>query len=78
MATITNREELPDLAKPTADLIKKLGFDWAFDFEHPTPDPAKRVQIREENQYIPVRWSAGWPQMVRGDKFPPVESHRRL
>ena len=53
MASIKARQQLPDLAKPTADLIEKFGFQWELDFEYPTPDPAKRVQIREEKHYVP-------------------------
>jgi hypothetical protein len=73
MASIKTRQQLPDLAKPTADLIEKLGFSWELDFEYPTPDPAKRVQIREEKHYIPrdmvMRIAAA---MARGDKLPPI------
>jgi hypothetical protein len=73
MASIKTRQQLPDVAKPTADLIEKLGFSWELDFEYPTPDPAKRVQIREEKHYIPremvMRIAAA---MARGDKLPPV------
>lgn len=73
MANIKNRQQLPDVAKPTADLIEKLGFQWELDFEYPTPDPARRVQIREEGHYIPremvMRIAAA---QFRGDKLPPV------
>lgn len=73
MASIKTRQQLPDLAKPTADLIEKLGFSWELDFEYPTPDPARRVQIREEKHYIPrdmvMRIAAG---ISRGDKLPPI------
>jgi len=73
MANIKVRQQLPDAAKQTADLIETLGFQWEFDFEYSTPDPARRIQIREENHYIPK-------QMVtqiaaaqeRGDKMPPI------
>ena len=53
MASIKTRQQLPDLAKPAADLIERFGFTWEFDFEYPTPDPGRRVQIREEKHYIP-------------------------
>jgi hypothetical protein len=73
MANIKARQELSDLAKPTADLIEKFGFTWEFDFEYPTPDPAKRVQIREEKHYVPremvMRIAAA---MTRREKFPPI------
>src|ERR1700689_4493413 len=73
MASIKTRQQLPDLAKPTADLIEKLGFTWELDFEYPTPDAARRVQIREEAHYVPremvMRIAAA---MARGDKLPPI------
>jgi hypothetical protein len=73
MASIKARQQLPDLAKPTADLVERLGFQWELDFEYSTPDPAKRVQIREEKHYIPremvMRIAAA---MSRGEKFPPI------
>ena len=73
MASIKTRQQLPDIAKPAADLIEKLGFQWELDFEHPTPDGGKRVQIREEKHYVPremvMRIAAA---MARGDKLPPV------
>jgi len=73
MASIKTRQQLPDLAKPTADLIEKFGFEWELDFEYPTPDAAKRVQIREEKHYVPramVMTIAA--AMGRQEKFPPV------
>jgi hypothetical protein len=73
MASIKNRQQLPDLAKPTADLIEKFGFTWELDFEYPTPDAAKRIQIREEKHYVPremvMRIASA---MARQEKFPPV------
>jgi hypothetical protein len=73
MASIKSRQELPDLAKPTADLIEKFGFTWELDFEYPTPDAAKRVQIREEKHYVPrammMQIAAA---MGRQEKFPPI------
>jgi hypothetical protein len=73
MASIKTRQQLPDVAKPTADLIEQFGFTWELDFEYPTPDPARRVQIREEKHYTPremvTRIAAA---MARGDKMPPV------
>ena len=73
MASIKTRQQLPDLAKPTADLIEKFGFQWELDFEYPTPGAAKRVQIREEKHYVPrsmvMQIAAA---MGRQEKFPPV------
>ena len=73
MASIKTRQQLPDTAKPAADLIEKLGFQWELDFEYPTPDAARRVQIREEAHYVPremvMRIAAA---MARGDKLPPI------
>jgi hypothetical protein len=73
MASIKTRQQLPDLAKPTADLIEKFGFQWELDFEYPTPDAAKRVQIREEKHYVPramvMQIAAA---MARQEKFAPV------
>ena len=73
MASIKTRQQLPDLAKPTADLIEKFGFQWELDFEYPTPDAAKRVQIREEKHYVPramvMQIAAA---MGRQEKFAPV------
>lgn len=72
--SIKSRQQLPDLAKPVADLIEKLGFTgWDFDFEYPTPNARDHIQIREESHYVPTRevniYAAA---MQRGDKFPPV------
>jgi len=73
MASIKTRQQLPDVAKPAADLIEKLGFQWELDFEYPTPDPGRRVQIREEAHYVP-REMVGRiaAAMARGDKLPPI------
>jgi ParB-like chromosome segregation protein Spo0J len=73
MVTSLSREQLSDLARPVVDLVEKFGFQWEFDFEHPTPDRERRVQIRDPKHYAP-------PQMVsllraamkRGEKFPPI------
>ena len=73
MASIKTRQQLPDTAKQAADLIETLGFQWELDFEYPTPDPARRVQIREEVHYTPramvMQIAAA---QARGDKLPPV------
>jgi hypothetical protein len=73
MASIKTRQQLPDLAKPGADLIERFGFTWEFDFEYPTPDPGRRVQIREEKHYIPrsmvMQVAAA---MGRLEKMPPI------
>jgi hypothetical protein len=73
MASIKTRQQLPDTAKQAADLIETLGFQWELDFEYATPDPAKRIQIREEVHYTPrpmvMQIAAA---MARGDKMPPV------
>jgi hypothetical protein len=52
-ATITDPNKLPDEARMTAKLIKRLGFDWALDQRYPTPDVSKRVQIRQIAHYAP-------------------------
>lgn len=73
MAAIKSRQQLPDIAKPTADLIERLGFQWELDFEYPVPDFRRRVQIRSEKHVAPqamvVQYAAA---MARGDKFAPV------
>lgn len=73
-ATITDHEKLPDEARMTARLIKRLGFNWELDLRYPTPDPSqKRVQIRAEKHYSPAaevtKYAAA---MARNDAFPPV------
>jgi hypothetical protein len=73
VATIKSRQSLPDIAKPTADLIERLGFTWELDYEYPLPDMRKRVQIRDEKHSAPkesvTQYAAA---MKRGDKFAPV------
>lgn len=73
-ATITDHNKLPDEARMTATLIKRLGFDWELDLRYPTPDPsAKRIQIRQEQHYSPkaevTKYAAS---MARNDAFPPI------
>jgi hypothetical protein len=72
VASIKTRQQLPDIAKPTADLIEKLGFQWELDYEYPTPD-GRRVQIREEAHYTPremvMRIASA---MARREKLPPI------
>lgn len=73
-ATITDRNKLPDEAVMTADLIKRIGFNWELDLRYPTPDPAdKRVQIRREKHYAPqpevTKYAAA---MAHNDAFPPI------
>lgn len=74
MATTTkNRQQLPENAQFTADLIEKLGFHWELSFEYPTPDATRRLQIREEKHYSPKDMVAKYAAcMKRGDKFPPI------
>jgi ParB-like chromosome segregation protein Spo0J len=70
---VKDRQQLPDIAKPTADLIERLGFKWELDYEYPLPDVSRRVQIRNTSHYAPpaqvAHYAAG---MRRGDKFPPI------
>jgi hypothetical protein len=73
VALIKDRQALPDIAKPTADLIERLGFKWELDYEYPLPDTAQRVQIRNEKHYEPPSQKAAYAAaMRRGDKFPPI------
>lgn len=73
MVTSLSREQLSDLARPVIDLVERFGFQWEFDFEHPTPDPARRIQIRDEKHYAPAAMvSLIRAAMKRGDKFPPI------
>lgn len=73
MATIKRREDLPDTAKLTADMIEKLGFKWELDYEYEHPDLGRRVQIRDEKHYTPTAMVARYRQaMKNGDKFPPI------
>lgn len=73
MALIKDRQVLPDIAKPTADLIERLGFKWELDYEYPLPDTAQRVQIRDLKHYAPSAQVAAYAAgMRRGDKFPPI------
>lgn len=73
MALIKDRQTLPDIAKPTADLIERLGFKWEMDYEYPLPDTAQRVQIRDLKHYTPGGQVAAYAAaMRRGDKFPPI------
>jgi hypothetical protein len=72
-ATITDPNKLPDEARMTAKLIKRLGFDWALDQRYPTPDVSKRVQIRQIAHYAPpAEVSKYAAAMARGDDFPPI------
>ena len=74
MSTTTkNRQQLPEYAQFTADLIEKLGFQWELDFEYETPDPSRRLQIRAEKHYAPKDMVTKYAAcMKRGDKFPPI------
>lgn len=73
MALIKDRQVLPDTAKPTADLIERLGFKWELDYEYPLPDLAHRIQIRDTKHYAPGPQVAAYAAaMRRGDKFPPI------
>lgn len=75
MATVKARQDVPDAAKMTVDLVDRLGFGWELDYEYPVDkfDLTKRVQIREERHYVPqegvTRFAAA---MRQGHKFPPV------
>lgn len=70
---VKDRQQLPDVAKPTADLIERLGFKWELDYEYPLPDTAQRVQIRDLKQYSPsAQVTAYAAAMRRGDKFAPI------
>lgn len=75
MVTVRTRQELPDIAKPTADLIERLGFKWVLDVEYPLSNLnlGKRVQIRDEKHLAPraqvTQYAAA---MKRGDKFAPI------
>jgi hypothetical protein len=73
-ATITDHNKLPDEARTTANLIKRLGFNWELDLRYPTPDPSsKRVQIRDEKHYSPTAEVSKYAAaMARGDKFAPI------
>lgn len=73
-ATITDHNKLPDEARITAALIKRLGFNWELDQRYSTPDPAsKRVQIRRISHYAPpAEVSKYAAAMARGDKFAPI------
>jgi DNA-binding transcriptional MerR regulator len=70
---ITDHNKLPDEARQTANLIKRLGFDWALDQRYPTPDVSKRVQVRQIAHYAPpaevTKYAAA---MARNDAFPPI------
>jgi hypothetical protein len=72
-ATIKKHEDLPDEARTTAALIKRLGFDWELDQRYPTPDLDKRVQVREEKHYAPTaevtKYAAAYQ---RGEPIPPI------
>jgi hypothetical protein len=73
MATIKDRKQLPEVAKPTADLIERLGFKWELDYEYPLPDVAQRVQVRSPKHVAPAAQVAQYAAaMRRGDKFPPI------
>lgn len=72
--TITEYGKLPDEAKTTATLIKRLGFEWELDLRYPTPDASgKRIQIREDKHYAPaLEVSKYAAAMARNDLFPPI------
>ena len=70
---VKDRQQLPDIAKPTADLIERLGFKWELDYEYPLPDLAQRLQIRDASHYAPTAQVAQYAAaMQRGDKFAPI------
>ena len=76
MASIKTRQQLPDLASlpPTSSRVwLQLGTR----LRVPTPDPAKRVQIREEKHYVPARWSCRSPPRCPGREVPADRRHQR-
>jgi hypothetical protein len=69
---ITSRENLPDEACAVAAHIEDLGFKWTYDSRYPTPDPSRRIQIRDEQHYAPKQQVKQYAAaMQRGDNFPP-------
>lgn len=72
-ANIKKHEDLPDEARTTATLIKKLGFDWELDLRYPTPDFERRVQIRDEVHYAPsaevTKYASAY---LRNEAMPPI------
>ena len=73
MVNSVQREQLSDLAKPVVDLVERIGFEWEFEFEHPLPELATRIQIRAEKHYAPATMVARLREaMTRGDKLPPI------
>src|SRR5712664_1182701 len=65
---------LPPQAQLTAQKLERLGFtDWRFIEDHPLPDPAGGIQVRDESSLAPkgnVNLYA--ENMTTGDLFPPV------
>lgn len=70
---VKDRQQLPDIAKPTADLIERLGFKWELDYEYQLPELGQRIQIRDTKHYAPAAQVSNYAAaMRRGDKFPPI------
>lgn len=72
-ATIKRHEDLPDEARTTAALIKRVGFSWELDQRYPTPEVDKRVQVRLVNHNAPgaevAKYAAAYQ---RNDPLPPI------
>lgn len=73
MSTTISKALLPDAAKPSVELIEKLGFSWKLDASYPTPTVAQEVQIRDENHRGPSSQVAQYAAAMRnGDQFAPI------
>jgi hypothetical protein len=77
MTTISDRSQIPSevaiVTLPVVNLVESLGFKWELRVQHPTPDPEKRVQIRDEKHHAPRSQVVQYREaMKRGTLFPPV------
>lgn len=73
MPLTRDRRQLPDNAKPVADLIETFGFQWTFDRDHPLPAIERRIQIRDGAHNAPRFQVTQYAEaMKRGDVFPPI------
>lgn len=76
MAPIGKRtvSSLPPQAQLTAQKLERLGFTgWVFKEDHPLPDPAGGLQVRDGSSLAPAANVALYAEnMKAGDLFPPV------
>lgn len=74
MPVVTSRDQVDAIHQQVVEMVERFGFeDWKLDYEFPTPDGTKKIQIRSEEHVAPRAEVAKIKAAKkRGEKFPAI------